>query len=106
MNKVRIYETTCEKEDIIKMFEEMIQYGLVDIDVENRASFLDDMLKSTEDKLRYAIQKLEENDVDTARFVIKGDVGVLIVKIEDVITIRATIKEYKKFIEDFKLVTD
>ncbi|WP_042680757.1 hypothetical protein [Thermococcus paralvinellae] len=106
MNKVEIYGIPCRREGIIKMFEKIIQYGLVDIDVENRASLVDDMLKSSEDKLRYAIQKLEENDVDTARLVIKGDVGVLIVKIEDVITIRATIKEYKKFIEDFKLVTD
>ncbi|MBO8174552.1 MAG: hypothetical protein H0Z18_04775 [Thermococcus sp.] len=106
MDKVEVYGISCGKEGIIKMFERIIQYGLVDIDVENRASFLDDMLKSTEDKLRYAIQKLEENDVDTARFVIKDGTGVLIVKIEDVITIRATIKEYKKFIEDFRLVTD
>lgn len=70
MDKVETYEITCEKEGIIKMFEEILQYCLVDIDVENRASLVDDMLKSTEDKLRYAIQKLKENDVDTARFVV------------------------------------
>jgi len=75
MDKVGIYEITCEKEGIIKMFEKILQYGLVDIDVENSASLVDDMLKSNEDKLRYAIQKLEENNVDTARLVIKGWCG-------------------------------
>ena len=100
---MKVHEILREKEDIIRMFERISKYGLVDIDVENRASFLDDMLKSTEDKLRYALQKLEDNDVDTARFVIKDNTGMLIVKTEDIITIRATIMEHEKFIEDFKL---
>ncbi len=104
MEEVKIYET--RKDDIRSMLKKIAEYNLADIEVENRASFLDDMLKSTEDRLKYALQKLEENDADTAKFIIKSDVGMLIVKIEDVITIRATIKDYKKFLEDFRLAKD
>ncbi|WP_457753849.1 hypothetical protein [Thermococcus sp.] len=101
MEEVKIYE--IRKDDIRAMLKKIAEYNLVDIKVENQASFLDDMLKSTEDRLRYALQKLEENDADTVKFIIKSDVGMLIVKIGDVITIRATIKDYQKFLEDFRL---
>ncbi|WP_324735811.1 hypothetical protein VFC49_01065 [Thermococcus sp. SY098] len=104
MDEVKIYE--IRKDNIRAMLKKIAEYNLADIEVENRASFLDDMLKSTEDRLRYALQKLEENDADTAKFIIKSNVGMLIVKIEDVITIRVTIKDYKKFVDDFRLAKD
>ncbi|WP_056933423.1 hypothetical protein [Thermococcus barophilus] len=73
MEEVKIYE--IRKDNIRAMLKEIAEYNLADIEVENRASLVDDMLKSPGDRLRYALQKLKENDVDTARFVIKDDAG-------------------------------
>jgi len=54
------------------------------------SQIVDDQLSSTKDKIEYAIEKLEENDPDEVKLVIKEKEVILIVKIENTIDIRVT----------------
>ena len=54
------------------------------------SQIVDDQLSSTKDKIEYAIEKLEENDPDEVKLVIKEKENILIVKIENTIDIRVT----------------
>ena len=51
---------------------------------------MDDQLSSTKDKIEYSIEKLEENDPDEVKLVIKEKEVILIVKIENTIDIRVS----------------
>lgn len=51
---------------------------------------MDDQLSSTKDKIEYSIEKLEENDPDEVKLVIKEKEVILIVKFENTIDIRVT----------------
>ena len=87
MEGPRVYPIK-EVEKLKEVLETISDYKLLDIEIENRASFLDDMLESKDEKLKYAMKKLEENEVEDAKLVLKGSNAVLVLKIEDVISIR------------------
>lgn len=96
-----MYEITPEK--VGEIFEGLENYGIVEVDVENVASILDDMLDSTEKKLEYAREKLKDGNVDKAVLVVRDGTGTLIVKIENVIEIRAVLRDYEKLIGELKV---
>ncbi len=98
---LQMYEIPVEK--VIGIFDSVEDYGIVGVEVENVASILDDMLQSEEEKLSYAREKLEEGNIDGAVMVVKGDIGTLIIKIENVVEIRIKLREYKKLIENLNL---
>jgi len=82
-----------------KIVENAEKYGVVNVDVENRASLLDDMLDSKEEKLRYAQEKMEEGNVDKAVLVVRDGRGMLVINIEDVVEIRIELEDYKSILE-------
>ena len=82
-----------------KIVENAERYGVVNVDVENRASLLDDMLDSKEEKLRYAQEKIEEGNVDKAVLVVRDGRGMLVINIEDVVEIRIGLQDYKSILE-------
>ncbi len=98
---LQMYEIPVEK--VIGIFESVEDYGIVGVEVENVASILDDMLQSEEEKLSYAREKLEEGNIDRAVMVVRGDIGTLTIKIENVVEIRIKLREYKKLIENLNL---
>ncbi|ASJ09234.1 hypothetical protein A3L11_08340 [Thermococcus siculi] len=97
----RIHEIPPEK--VRGIFEELERYGMVNIEVENLASLFDDMLDSTEERLRYAREKLEEGNVDKAVLVVKDGRGILVVKIENVVEIRAELEDYGRLMRDWNI---
>ncbi len=97
----RIYEIAPEKAR--EIFGRLENYGIVKVEVENVASLFDDMLDSMEEKLRYAREKLENGNVDKAVLVVKDDTGTLVIKMENVVEIRAVLGDYEKLIEELKL---
>ncbi len=99
--ELRVYEIAPEKAK--EIFERLEEYGIVEIEVENVASLFDDMLDSKEEKLRYAREKLEDGNVDKALLVVKDDTGTLVIKIENVVEIRAVLRDYKRLIGELKL---
>lgn len=68
------------------------------------SQIVDDQLSSTKDKIEYAIEKLEENDPDEVKLVIKEKEVILIVKIENTIDIRVTSEDVvgtRRLFEDY-----
>ncbi|NJE84374.1 hypothetical protein E3E23_00745 [Thermococcus sp. CX2] len=88
---------------IREIFEGIEKYGIVGIDTENEASLLDDMLQSDKERLKYAREKLDDGTIDSALLVVKDGTGTLVVKMENIITIRVTVGDYGRLIEDFEL---
>ncbi|WP_457751434.1 hypothetical protein [Thermococcus sp.] len=82
-----------------RIVENAEKYGVVNIDLENRASLLDDMLDSKEEKLQYAREKMKEGNVDKAVLVVRDGRGILVINIEDVVEIRIEIEDYKSILE-------
>jgi len=73
-----------------------------DVDVEHEVSLIDDQLRTVKEKLDYAIKKLEENEPSVVKLIIRDSEGFLLIKIEDVISIRiyADPKEIKNCLKD------
>ncbi len=92
-----------DSKNVKEILRNLKEYGLIDVDVENAASIFDDLLRDEGEKIRYALQLIEENGIDSAHLVVIGNRGTIVVKIGGVVLIRAEIKEYKKLIRDFKL---
>ena len=82
-----------------EVLEHAEEYGISNIDVENRVSILDDMLSFREDKLAYALKKLDEGRIGKAVLIIKEGRGTLVIKVENVIEIRAELEDYSKILE-------
>jgi len=104
---MEIYEIKIPKEKLIEIIRSHIK--IKDIDVEHAASIVDDQLSSKEEKIEYAIRKLEENEPNEIKLVIKESEAVLIVKIENIINIRVVsedIKGVKKIFENCKNFTE
>jgi hypothetical protein len=93
-----VYKLPPEK--VKEIFEGLEEYGIIDVEVENLASLFDDMLESTEDRLDYARKMLEDGNVDDAALVVKDGKGILVVKIENVVEIRAELEDYKRILDD------
>ncbi|MPW38257.1 hypothetical protein GBV73_00820 [Thermococcus sp. 101 C5] len=92
MEEPRVY-LIKEIKKLKEFLEKVSDYKLLDIEIENRASLLDDMLESKDEKLKYAMKKLEENEIDEAKLVLKGGNALLVLKIEDVISIRLVFED-------------
>ncbi len=101
MERALMYE--IKPQAVRRIFEKPQDYGLLEIDVENAASILDDMLKDESQKRNYALRLMEENSIDWARLIITDDGGVIVVKIGNVVSIRARVREYGKIIGQFGL---
>jgi len=73
-----------------------------DVDVEHEVSLIDDQLQTVKEKLDYAIKKLEENEPSVVKLIIRESEGFLLIKIEDVISIRiyADPEEIKNCLKD------
>ncbi|ACJ16196.1 hypothetical protein TON_0708 [Thermococcus onnurineus NA1] len=97
----RVYEVPVER--VREVFGRIEEYDLLSVDVENEASVIDDMLGSEEGKLRYVREKLDDGNIDSAVLVVRDGTGTLVVKMENVITIRATVRNYERLIEEFGL---
>ncbi|NJE26691.1 hypothetical protein E3E22_08695 [Thermococcus sp. MV5] len=92
--------------DIDKLKEvigNVLDYGLLDVEIENRASLLDDMLNRKDEKLKYAMKKLGENGIDEARLVLKEGKAILVLKIENVISIRFVLEDVQNIIKALEI---
>lgn len=87
MKDVEVY-TVEDFEKLKELIKNVEKYNLLDVEVQNRASLFDEMLKNKDERLKYAIEKLEENRIDEAKAVIRDDKVIVTLKIEDVISIR------------------
>ncbi|AHL22270.1 hypothetical protein [Thermococcus nautili] len=87
-----------------KAIEDIERYGIVAVDVENRVSLLDDMLKSDEEKLKYAREKVKEGNVDKAVLVVRDGIGTLVINVENVVEIRVELGEYEKLLREAGVV--
>ncbi|HEC96297.1 MAG TPA: hypothetical protein ENI59_01295 [Euryarchaeota archaeon] len=99
---MEIYDIKIPKEKLIEIIRNRIK--IKNIDVEHTVSILDDQLSSIKEKIDYAIEKLEENDPDEIKLVIKENEAILIVKIENTIDIRITsedVVETKRIFENY-----
>ena len=96
-----VYEISPER--VPEIFERLDGYGVTGVDVENTASLFDDMLESGEEKLRYARERLANGNIDKALLVVRNGVGTLVVKMENVVEIRVTLRDYKRLLEEFEL---
>ncbi|ASA77534.1 hypothetical protein [Thermococcus sp. 5-4] len=96
-----IYQLTPEK--ALSILDVIENYGVVSVDVDNAASILDDMLDSNAEKLQYARRILDDGNVDKAVLVVRDDAGVLVIKMENVVEIRVTVRDYSRLIEEFAL---
>ncbi|NJE13342.1 hypothetical protein [Thermococcus sp. LS2] len=95
---VEVYDVDVEKaKAAVKKIQD---YGLIGAEVENRASLIDDTLNTLEERLDYIIDKLDDNEPTEAKLVVKDDSGILIIKIEDIISIRLTVRDYEKLMKD------
>ena len=99
--EVKVYSVPLEK--LGRLIDTMESYGIVNVDVENAASIFDDMTKSDAERLRYARRILSEGNVDKAVLVVRGERGVLVIKMENVVEVRVDLKDYRRIIEDFAL---
>ncbi|USG99954.1 hypothetical protein K1720_00230 [Thermococcus argininiproducens] len=87
MEGIKVYPIK-DSERLKEVIKKVSNYNLLDVEVENRASLLDDMLKNKDERLEYVLQKLEENEIDEAKVVVRDDSVIITLKIEDVILIR------------------
>ncbi|MCD6503479.1 MAG: hypothetical protein J7K58_04565 [Euryarchaeota archaeon] len=73
------------------------------IDVEHEVSLIDDQLSTNEEKLDYAIRKIKENELDTIKLIIKNGEAFLLIKIENMISIRvySNSNELKELFKDY-----
>lgn len=92
--KPRVYELSPE--EVRQVLGVIESYGVNEVEVENLASFLDDMIESPKERLEYARRLLNEGNVDKAVLVVGDGTGTLIVKIENVAEIRVFVREYEK----------
>ena len=90
-------------ERALKILDAVEEYGVVSVDVQNAVSILDDMLDSDTKKLQYARGILNNRNVDKAFLVVRDNEGILIVKVENVVEIRISVKDYHRLIEDLPL---
>jgi len=90
-------------ERALKILDAVEEYGVVSVDVQNAVSILDDMLDSDTKKLQYARGILNNGNVDKAFLVVRDNEGILIVKVENVVEIRISVKDYHRLIEDLPL---
>ncbi len=97
---MEIYKIKIPKEDLIEIIKNRMR--IKEIDVEHAASIVDDQISTQKERIEYAIRKLEENDPDDIRLVIKEDEAVLIIKIENIIDIRITSEDVKGTKEMFE----
>ncbi len=86
------------------VLEDIEHYGVVTVDVENRVSLLDDMLKSDDEKLRYARDKVNGGNVDKAVLVIRDGMGTLVINVENVVEVRVELREYEKLLREAGVV--
>ncbi|WP_394325663.1 hypothetical protein [Thermococcus thioreducens] len=99
--KAGIYPIDPEK--ALDIFDTIARYGIVGVDVENAASIFDNMLDSNAEKLHYARRILDSGKIDRAVLVLREDGGVFIIKVENVVDIRITIRDALRLIKDFSL---
>ncbi|GAB6135297.1 hypothetical protein [Thermococcus prieurii] len=83
-----------------KVLDDIERYGIVSVDVENKVSLLDDMLKSDGEKLKYAREKVKEGNVDKAVLVVRDGTGTLVINVENVVEIRVELGEYEKLLRE------
>ncbi|ALM76271.1 hypothetical protein [Thermococcus barophilus] len=95
---VDVYDVDVGK--VREVVPKIREYGLIDAEVENRASLIDDTLNTLEDRLEYILNKLDDNEPTEAKLVVKDNSGILIIKIEDIISIRLTVKDHEKLMRD------
>ncbi|HDZ36174.1 MAG TPA: hypothetical protein ENH81_04600 [Thermococcus sp.] len=90
-------------EEAMKIFDAIEEYNVVSVDVQNAVSLLDDMIESEAKKLQYARRVLNNGNVDKAFFVVRGNEGILVIKMENVVEIRVSVGDYRRLIEDLSL---
>ncbi|NJE48518.1 hypothetical protein [Thermococcus sp. 9N3] len=83
-----------------KVLDDIERYGVAGVYVENRVSLLDDMLKSDEEKLKYAREKVNEGNVDKAVLVVRDGTGTLVINVENVVEIRVELEKYEKLLRE------
>ncbi|KPU62456.1 hypothetical protein EP1X_08905 [Thermococcus sp. EP1] len=98
MEGLRVYPIK-DIEKLKEVIENVLDYGVLDVEIENRASLLDDMLDRKDEKLKYAMKKLGENDIGEARLVLKEGKAILVLKIENVISIRFVLEDVQNIIK-------
>lgn len=94
----RVYELSPDK--VRQVFGVIESYGVNEVEVENLASLLDDMIESPKERLEYARRLIKEGNVDKAVLVVGDGSGSLVVKIENVAEIRVFVKEYERLMRD------
>lgn len=94
----RVYELSPDK--VRQVFGVIESYGVNEVEVENLASLLDDMIESPKERLEYARRLIKEGNVDKAVLVVGDESGSLVVKIENVVEIRVFVKEYERLMRD------
>lgn len=98
MEGLRVYPIK-DIEKLKEVIENVLDYGVLDVEIENRASLLDDMVDRKDEKLKYAMKKLGENDIGEARLVLKEGKAILVLKIENVISIRFVLEDVQNIIK-------
>lgn len=98
MEGLRVYPIK-DIEKLKEVIENVLDYGVLDVEIENRASLLDDMVDRKDEKLKYAMKKLGENGIGEARLVLKEGKAILVLKIENVISIRFVLEDVQNIIK-------
>ncbi len=78
-------------------------YGVLRVEVENLASLFDDMLASDDARLKYALERLDDGNIDRAVLVVKGETAVLVIKMETIMEIRVALRDYERLLKDLGL---
>jgi hypothetical protein len=95
------YDVRADK--MPRIFEKIENYEILNIEVENAASLLDDMLNSLEEKMGYIRRLLVEGNVDKDVLVVRDGKGLLVFKMENVVEIRIIVRDYKVLMDDFQI---
>ncbi|MCD6372255.1 MAG: hypothetical protein J7L37_01700 [Thermococcus sp.] len=96
-----VYPLDTEK--ALSIFGTIERYNIVSVDVQNSVSILDDMLDSDAKRLQYARRILNNGNVDKAFLVVKDNEGILVIKMENIVEIRVTVRDYQRLIGDLSL---